>query len=429
MGETGATGPTGETGATGPGLPEATIYGQYLYYNGTTWAVGGDKISIGNFAGNTNQGVSTVAVGSGAGSIDQSGDSVAVGNNAGYHGQLDSAVAVGVGAGYTGQKSYAVAVGRDAGNVNQGTHSIAIGYLAGETNQAPNSIVLNANAVALDAATTGLFVAPIQDNTTGTTGHLRYNPASAEITYDTRSIAYNPAVTQLDMSGEGITAVSDIYFANGAALSGVAGSGTTIQVIGDILPTTTDIYSLGSSEQRWADIWLTGQSAHIGESSNTWEIGTTGTGATTYDIYATRAGTSEIYSLTRSLPVSAFSEIIGATLQDGVTFDPVSTNLTITVPNSAMIVQAHLDINNISNINDISMNTWVDISGIGTTYYHESTKTNISKIAKNTSRVSIVFDRVSGLMPDTYNVKVYSLAAGDDLSLSHGHLLVQGNMF
>jgi len=160
----------------------------------------------------------------------------------------------------------AIAIGGYAGYTGQGTSAIAIGYNTGYESQHANSIILNATGASLNStAASALYIAPIRTAAAGTSSHLRYDPATAEITYDTRTIAYNPAVAQLDMSGEGITALSDIYFANGAALTGTTGSGTTIQVIGDLLPATTDIYSLGSSEQRWADIWLTGQSAYIGD--------------------------------------------------------------------------------------------------------------------------------------------------------------------
>jgi len=61
-------------------------------------------------------------------------------------------------------KGYSVTVGNQAGSINQGLNAIAIGNQAGKTNQSGNSIVLNASGTALDAYTSGLFVAPI--NTT-----------------------------------------------------------------------------------------------------------------------------------------------------------------------------------------------------------------------------------------------------------------------
>ena len=96
---------------------------------------------------------------------------------------------------------------------------------------------------------------------------MRYDTSTYELTYDDRTIAYNPAIATLDMANNSITTISDIYFSNGAALTGENVTGITITVLGDLVPATTDTYSLGTSDNRWKDIWLTGQSINIGAAS------------------------------------------------------------------------------------------------------------------------------------------------------------------
>jgi len=58
-------------------------------------------------------------------------------------------------------QGYAVSLGNAAGQTNQGSNAIAIGNQAGQTNQSASSIVLNASGSALNAYTPGFFVAPI----------------------------------------------------------------------------------------------------------------------------------------------------------------------------------------------------------------------------------------------------------------------------
>lgn len=100
-----------------PGFPVATNFGDYTFYNGTDWVTGGTKISLGGFAGQTNQG-----------------------NNA-------------------------TALGYFAGTTNQGEESVAIGHNAGNLNQANNTIILNATGVAVNGVsgqTGSFFVDPIR---------------------------------------------------------------------------------------------------------------------------------------------------------------------------------------------------------------------------------------------------------------------------
>jgi hypothetical protein len=111
--------------------------------------------------------------------------SVSIGRNSGTS-QTVGSVAIGFNAGAQGQN--AIAIGSAAGQTNQGVNSIAIGSQAGTLNQVQNSIVLNALGTALNAGSTGFFVAPVRGLTgaaaVGATGACQYNPTTREISYN-----------------------------------------------------------------------------------------------------------------------------------------------------------------------------------------------------------------------------------------------------
>jgi hypothetical protein len=140
------------------------------------------KVAIGDQAGQTNQGGSTVGVGGGAGATNQGGSAVAVGYVAGYNNQGSASVAIGSNAAQGGQGTQAVAVGFAAGQNGQGDYSVAIGSFAGNV-QAANSIALNATGSSLNPQSTGFFVAPVRNVTQSNA--LFYNTATKEITYGT----------------------------------------------------------------------------------------------------------------------------------------------------------------------------------------------------------------------------------------------------
>ena len=192
-GFTGAMGPAGNatnTGATGPGgtiLIQGTNYGDYLYWNGSSWAVGDQKVSIGKNTGNSSQGNYAIAVGSYAGQTSQGSNTIAMGKKAGQISQGGSSIAMGAYAGQTGQGTNAIAMGRSAGNNGQGTNAIAIGQSAGQNKQPANSIVLNASGNTLNGANTNAFyVNPIRGNT-GAAGAklLSWDTSSSEIYLNT----------------------------------------------------------------------------------------------------------------------------------------------------------------------------------------------------------------------------------------------------
>ena len=159
------------TGGTGS-LPPGTNYSDYLYWNGTTWAVGSSSVHIGQNAGLTGQGQNAVAIGNSAGATGQQIAAVAIGTNAGQINQDIGAVAIGFFAGYTAQ-------GKDA---------IAIGTAAGSTGQSGNSIIINATGVAVNGGATGAcYIKPLRNVTaaggTGAFAQLWYNASSGELCY------------------------------------------------------------------------------------------------------------------------------------------------------------------------------------------------------------------------------------------------------
>ena len=165
----GPTGPTGLQGPTGPTGPVAagTGYGDYLFWNGTSWTVGGQT---------------GIHVGIGAGQFSQSTNAIAIGYQAAQFSQSTNAISVGYQAGYTGQQNNAIAIGYQAGQTGQGVNSIAIGYNANITGA--NNIFLNASGIPGTFGQTGaLYINPIRTTITGATGNLVvYDNATREIT-------------------------------------------------------------------------------------------------------------------------------------------------------------------------------------------------------------------------------------------------------
>lgn len=206
-------------------------YGNYLYWNGTTWvngdatlimgqnaglsnqfagsiaigvsagqvnqgANGAPSLAIGTWAGQSNQSGYGFAIGTYAGRISQGAGGMAMGSYAAYSDQGVNSLAVGSSAGQNNQGVFATAVGYAAGQVGQGNYSVAIGVGAGSghnegwwgdaASQAANSIAINAQTFnypysQINPQTEGFFVNPIRavENTYA----LMYNTETSEITY------------------------------------------------------------------------------------------------------------------------------------------------------------------------------------------------------------------------------------------------------
>ena len=158
-------------------------------------------VSIGVNAGNTSQDNDAVAIGTSAGRSNQGGATIAIGYEAGMNNQTFGGIAIGYVSGKTNQSASAIAIGPYAGWANQGPRSISIGYEAGESSQGNNTIaigekagysgqhhstiILNATGNFLNSdGVARLFVAPIRNDETITSGFLHYNAGTKEIVYN-----------------------------------------------------------------------------------------------------------------------------------------------------------------------------------------------------------------------------------------------------
>jgi hypothetical protein len=170
---------SGSGSITSNGIPDgATQYGEYLYFNGTTWAIGSDKINIGAGAGATGQTATAIAIGSNAGNL--------------------------------GQATGAIAIGTNAGKSNQGQNSVAIGSKAGTMSQHSNTIIINATGGEVNSeGISRLYVKPIRE--AAATKALYYDVSSGEVTFyepydgsdmdDTSQWSIFKAKQTVDMSG------------------------------------------------------------------------------------------------------------------------------------------------------------------------------------------------------------------------------------
>ena len=155
IGPTGPVGPTGTFGLTG------TTFGDYVFYDGTGWAVGSNQINLG------------------------------------------------AGAGQTGQGVYGVAVGYQAGADTQGSNSVAIGYRAGDTNQPSGSIILNAGATGLNGDNAGLYIKPIREVTANGQYGMYYDTTTKEVIYN--SIITISSLSSIVVAGNIIPDRSEAY--------------------------------------------------------------------------------------------------------------------------------------------------------------------------------------------------------------------------
>jgi hypothetical protein len=138
------------------------LYGDYVYWDATTWTIGSLDIKIGGNAGKLSQQQNAIAIGNNAGSNTQGPNAIAIGVSAGYNSQGSGAVAIGKFAGESTQGINAVAIGNFAGASRQGLNAVAIGYgagksdqydyavaignLAGELTQGPSAVAIGSNA-------------------------------------------------------------------------------------------------------------------------------------------------------------------------------------------------------------------------------------------------------------------------------------------
>jgi hypothetical protein len=113
------------------------------------------------------------------------GNNISIGTAAGSGAAF--AVSIGLFAGSTNQGLGGIALGEYAGSSNQGQYAIAIGTGAGQNDQPAGSIVLDATwngFTPFQARNTGTYIAPIRADatTSATTWNIFYNPTTRELT-------------------------------------------------------------------------------------------------------------------------------------------------------------------------------------------------------------------------------------------------------
>lgn len=197
----------------------------------------GNAVAIGQQAGQTTQGISSVAVGSNAGNDSQGSSAVAIGVRSAQLSQGIYAVAIGADTGETSQGASAVAVGTGAGNDTQGIYAVAIGASAGESNQGNNSIIINATGATLDQTTANTFtVAPVRNDVANIGEVVFYNTTSKEITYgNTVSVSGNISggnanITATTASTSRTTGA--LRVAGGVGVAGAVNVGTSVTIDG-----------------------------------------------------------------------------------------------------------------------------------------------------------------------------------------------------
>lgn len=170
------------------------------------------EVTIGNSAGNSNQGVYGIAIGSSAGESNQGIQAIAIGESAGD----------------TNQGANAVAIGTYAGLGTQGANAVAVGAGAGATTQHAYSIILNATGANLNSdGANRFFVKPVRN--ANTSNIVYYNNSTGEISYDALSnITSLGNLTSLTVTGNtsigGTTTLQQVkekIVANSTAATGV----------------------------------------------------------------------------------------------------------------------------------------------------------------------------------------------------------------
>lgn len=240
-GPVGPPGPRGPTGPAGSNVLAGTIVGQYLRWaDSDVWSPAGATIAVGEYAGETEQGIQSVAVGPQAGrssqgqgavavgtlagSDTQGANAVAVGLNAGSDTQATEAVAVGCYAGQTTQALGAVAIGTGAGFTQQGTKAVGIGALAGESKQGEYALAIGADAGKTDQGDAAVAIGPLCGATSQGNNAVAIGSSSGATSQGVNAIAIGIDAGSLNQ-GTGAVAIG-----NGA---GSQNQGTYAIAIGD----------------------------------------------------------------------------------------------------------------------------------------------------------------------------------------------------
>ena len=173
------------------------------------------SVALGVGAGTLGNG--GIAIGYTAGSLNQGFTSIAIGPEAGRDNQGITAIAIGTQAGLSTQGDQGIAIGVLAGSSGQGANAIAIGRGAGKTNQSANSIIINATGSDLNGANSGLYVAPVRNDTGNIAQVVTYNTSTKEVTYaNTINLAGNVSAGNVNVTGNVTGSSSNVTLVSGS---------------------------------------------------------------------------------------------------------------------------------------------------------------------------------------------------------------------
>ena len=225
-------------------------------------ATGQYTTAIGNMAGNssTTGAVYSTFVGDHAGSWSSGGYAIGIGNMAAGSGSANQIIGIGRMAGRVNTADNSIAIGDNAGNSGHGEFSIAIGFESGKGGTADNTIGINATGTTV--AVGSQFGIDIR---TSAAGSLTYNTANAWT------------------------------------------FGSNVTVTGNITPSANVTYDLGSETNRWKDLWLSGNTIHLGDATISTDDGALIVdGVTMENTYATTSSVAntntEVYNSNGVLP-------------------------------------------------------------------------------------------------------------------------------
>lgn len=133
-------------------------------------------IAIGNHAGRTNQGVSSIAIGEFAGYQNQKSNAIAIGNHAGRNSQSSNSIAIGDRAGYFNMGDNAICIGPVTDVAYN--YSLCISTNGDVGVGSENSIIINAKTDHIESSNPGFYVSPIRTVTDFADGILTYRSDS-----------------------------------------------------------------------------------------------------------------------------------------------------------------------------------------------------------------------------------------------------------
>jgi hypothetical protein len=155
MGSIGPTGPAGSGGGGGTGGIGFTgsSYGNYIYWNNSSWVVGSNNITLGSNAGKNGVGSGSIAIGTNAlnntSTVPTGTQNICIGTNAGKSlttGSDNTIVGSSSGTSITSGNSNVV-VGYNCGNgINNGIYNTLVGYGVSNTNNTSYSTALGYNS-------------------------------------------------------------------------------------------------------------------------------------------------------------------------------------------------------------------------------------------------------------------------------------------